>query len=637
VTGPAEFVLMATLKATLVLVVAAALDALLPRLSAAARHLVWMAALAAAVSVPLLSAVMPRWEMPVLPGEDAVRVPVGARARHQETGFSPAERERPADVRPAGATSAGRSDVGVLSVGVDGLAVALWLAGAAVVLLPPVIGTVMMWRLCRRARAAEGADWSLLRRTAGRVGLRRLPRLLVSERVPMPMTFGVLRPAILLPTSVVEWPESRREAVLAHELAHIHRFDCLTHALAQAALAAYWFHPMAWMALRRMRAEREKACDDLVLAAGARDVDYAQHLLDVARTIVPARSALAAMAMARPSQLEGRLLSILDARRDRRVVGRAGTVAAAAIALSLVMPLAAAHPVPQLAPTPQPEASPAAAPRPQGAPVLDVRRPVTAQQPRPTPTARPAPVVNRDPGPDPNPSAAPDSHPVDAAVVDALLTALGDADEDVRAQAAATLGDLHAPGAAPALLRALGDAQPAVRQQAARSLGELRTAEAVEPLVRLAGDADVDVRGTAIMALGEIADPRAAPAVSRALADADADVRAAAARALGEMRHAPDAGAIAAALRDSDPGVRRAAAHALGEIGERAHVPALIDAARDKEAEVRRDALHALGEIGDRRALAAVTAAMKDVEAEVRRAAIRALGAIASEDQSVPQ
>ena len=632
-TGPAEFVLMATLKATLVLVVAAAVDALLPRLSAAARHLVWMAALAAAVAVPLLSEVMPRWEMPVLPSEGVVRVSAGA--GREETGFSRAERKRPADMRPAGAP-AGRSDLGVLSVGVGGLAVALWLAGAAVVLLPPVIGTLMMWRLCRRARAAEGADWSLLRRTAGRVGLRRLPRLLVSERVPMPMTFGVLRPAILLPASVVEWPESRREAVLAHELAHIHRFDCLTHAFAQAALAAYWFHPMAWMALRRMRAEREKACDDLVLAAGARDVDYAQHLLDVARTIVPARTALAAMAMTRPSQLEGRLLSILDARRDRRVVGRAGKAAAAAIALSLVMPLAAAYPVPQAAPTPQPEASPAAAPRPEGAPVHDVRRPATVQ-PRPASTARPAPLAAADPDPQPDPAAAPDARPVDAAVVDALLTALGDAEEDVRAQAAATLGDLRAPGAAPALLRALADAQPTVRQHAARALGELGAAQAVEPLARLAGDADADVRVTALTALGEIADPRAAPAVSRALADADAAVRAAAAHALGEMRHAPDAGAIAAVLRDSDPCVRQAAARALGEIGERAHVPALIDAARDEEAEVRRDAVHALGEIGDRRALAAVTAAMKDANAEVRRAAIRALGEIASEDQPVPR
>ena len=111
--------------------------------------------------------------------------------------------------------------------------------------------------------------------------------------------------------------------VLLHELAHIRRRDCLVHCLAQAALALHWCNPMMWMALARLRAERERACDDLVLVAGTRGSDYAEHLLDIARQFRRQRMGVAAVAMARPSELEGRLLAILDPLRSRRPTDRA--------------------------------------------------------------------------------------------------------------------------------------------------------------------------------------------------------------------------------------------------------------------------------------------------------------------------
>ena len=134
-----------------------------------------------------------------------------------------------------------------------------------------------------------------------------------SKAVTMPMVCGLWRSVIVMPPGAAEWSDERRRVVVLHELAHIKRRDCLTQMLAQIVCAVYWFNPIVWLAARRLRAERERACDDFVLAAGEKGPDYAAHLLDIAQTVRQGRvPALVGLAMARPSQLEGRLLAILD-------------------------------------------------------------------------------------------------------------------------------------------------------------------------------------------------------------------------------------------------------------------------------------------------------------------------------------
>jgi TonB family protein len=99
---------------------------------------------------------------------------------------------------------------------------------------------------------------------------------------------------------------------------------------------------LVWLAWREFLKERERAADDLVLNAGARASDYAGHLLEIARTLQPATaSAGAAVAMARRSQLEGRLLMILDSNVNRKAAARMAPFAAAALAAALVAPFAA--------------------------------------------------------------------------------------------------------------------------------------------------------------------------------------------------------------------------------------------------------------------------------------------------------
>ena len=217
-----------------------------------------------------------------------------------------------------------------------------WLAVAFAILAAPLIGRSGLRRLVLRARPIRDGDWTtLLRELTNHLNLARRVTLFRSHRRHHAHHLGLPGPAILLPASADHWPAARRRDVLLHELAHVQRFDCLTQAVAQVACALYWFNPLVWLAARRMRIERERACDDIVLRAGSRASDYAGHLLEIARSLrVSPVAALAAVAMARRSQLEGRLLAILDPNRSRGGLGRALAMLALLSLFVAMVPLA---------------------------------------------------------------------------------------------------------------------------------------------------------------------------------------------------------------------------------------------------------------------------------------------------------
>ena len=284
----------AAVKSAIVFALAWAIAKMMRRASAAARHLVWASAAAVVIALPLFSAWMPAWHVPAPEAwrETAAVFQVtatGARLLRARPRF-PWDAEPPCEsVRDAGL--ADHRSVG--------------------------LGT---WHRGRPVRDAAGlrGDRSSPAISESIVAIDGV-ELLEAPAGSMPMATGIWKPAVFLPADATDWPGDRRRAVLAHELAHVHRGDAATQMLARTALALYWWNPLAWLAWREFLKERECAADDLVLASGVSAPDYAGHLLEIARRLAAPRMSLA---MARPSQLEGRLLAILDSNVSRRSAGR---------------------------------------------------------------------------------------------------------------------------------------------------------------------------------------------------------------------------------------------------------------------------------------------------------------------------
>jgi beta-lactamase regulating signal transducer with metallopeptidase domain len=223
----------------------------------------------------------------------------------------------------------------------------VWLCGAAMMLCRWFVSLAQLSRLVRQAKPLDDPAWSAQTRAVAReLGIRRPVALLESRDTDVPLATGLFHPKVILPLDHQEWAEIRRGAILHHEMAHIKRLDTMTQTLAQAATVLFWFHPLAWIMAGAMRAERERACDDQVLAGGTKASDYAHELLEIVSSLRKPELA-AALAMARRSQLEGRVLAVLDPGLRRGSVSRGATVAVALVTLCVTLPLAALRPAQQ--------------------------------------------------------------------------------------------------------------------------------------------------------------------------------------------------------------------------------------------------------------------------------------------------
>ncbi|MYB54651.1 MAG: TonB family protein [Acidobacteriia bacterium] len=191
----------------------------------------------------------------------------------------------------------------------------LFMLGTVILLARRLIAQRRVRRLLHQAEPVECPVLeSLARSSLNAAAGRESPRLVSIPGAGAPFVYGALRPAIVLPSEWSSWSPEKQQAVLLHELAHVFRRDGIVEALAALVASVFWFHPLAYVLKRRVRALAEIACDDHAVLVSRDREAYAEALLEVARDCRGYQT-LPMTAMARGKSLGRRIERILGKTR----------------------------------------------------------------------------------------------------------------------------------------------------------------------------------------------------------------------------------------------------------------------------------------------------------------------------------
>jgi beta-lactamase regulating signal transducer with metallopeptidase domain/Leucine-rich repeat (LRR) protein len=223
-------------------------------------------------------------------------------------------------------------------------ALTIWALGSLALALIVVAKWIALRRVVRTSQASSAAIATQLASIASRLNLRRPVRIVVTDEPLGPLVFGVLRPTIVLPAAALQSTDGQSSAdldlepVLAHELVHVRRGDTAASVLQTAAQVTWWFHPLVWWANREVRRQRERACDEEVVAGlECSPTRYARSLLAALEAAPHRRSAWAAAGVPMLSFTGQRLAHLVrkSARFNRRTPLGYWIVAAALLAMLL--------------------------------------------------------------------------------------------------------------------------------------------------------------------------------------------------------------------------------------------------------------------------------------------------------------
>lgn len=329
------------LQLVLVLSFALAVLWLIPRNHAALKHWLVMTLVAATLAMPVFSLLLPPLALlqidvdapQIEPAEDKV-VPLGsdlipAEIAPPQIAASPTHGDNRNSARPsvngiamghrnklataenraarleeefAGSSSSSFADWRVLLV-------SIWASGVLML----SVRLVLAWDNLRRrwgdSLPATPAIEKSLNVACQQLEVRRKVALRRSHRCNSPMTWGNLKPKILLPVEANSWSRERLEAILLHEVAHVKRYDSAWEYLIHLLCITHWFQPLAWGAAWQGRIQRERACDNAVLRQGILASEYAECILAFAAA---PRLPGGAIAMANVGGLRNRLKLILN-------------------------------------------------------------------------------------------------------------------------------------------------------------------------------------------------------------------------------------------------------------------------------------------------------------------------------------
>jgi bla regulator protein blaR1 len=324
------------LKSLLIAGLALGLLQLMKSRSAAERSWVAHIGLLALLIMALAPLVVPAW---------SVQAPALLRPANPEPAVVEAAPATPIGVSPVATTPTAQvaaqpaSKLPTLSAAAA--ATALYAVPAAILLIITFLALLRLFALRARADVLVDAHWlSALARAQRRMGFKHGTALLTSNELASPISWGLMRPVILLNNRAVEAADEA-EAIIAHELAHVARMDWIKLLLARFATALFWFNPLVWLLARESHQLREEAADDSVLAADIVDTDYAQLLVGVARHECSGLLLGAHGVAPSKSSLARRVARVLDGKSVRGPVARSFAFGVFAGAVLVAAPLAA--------------------------------------------------------------------------------------------------------------------------------------------------------------------------------------------------------------------------------------------------------------------------------------------------------
>ena len=346
-----ELMVEAAVRSALLAIAAASLIAALRVKDSRSRLAVSTAVIHASLWMPL-AAMLPRLDLPLLTAPAVATVDV-------------------IDAGPAAVAGTVPHPVDILGM--------VYFTGAAMMLTPIAVGGLLTWRL-RRASTKTGGGFS-------------------EAAIASPVSFGILRPMILLPLDWREWDCEKLAAVLEHESAHIRQRDPLHQAASAVYRAVFWFNPLAWWLHRKRRELAELACDDAVLDRMPDGARYAGILLEFAAAAGTKIPRWGVVAMAEGPPVAARVERVLEQSREKSSMSKSKAIALAS-AMVVIGLAAAVTTVTAQTPPPAPAAAaPAPPPAPPAAPAQAPAAP--APPPLPPPANARFRSIHQAPGSDP--------------------------------------------------------------------------------------------------------------------------------------------------------------------------------------------------------------------------------------------
>lgn len=311
---------------------------LLRNRSASERSWIAHVGLVATLLLPLAIMVGPRWAVEApMPIADMIE-----RQGSPDPRWLPAQRASPVE----GPDGAGGTDgePGLQARLSEEAPLVVYAIPATLLLLLAVLSIIRLRILRRRADVLVDPAWlTALAQAQRRIGIKHGTALLVSGEIASPVSWGVVRPVILIDSETVN-ARPHAEAIIAHELAHVTRLDWVKLVLGRAATAILWFNPLVWVLARQCHQLREEEADDAVLKSGVGGDDYAALLVGAARQ--ESRTLLLAANGVAPGlgSLKHRVERMLDARLRRQPAAPVWSLTCGAAAILVAAPLAALTP-----------------------------------------------------------------------------------------------------------------------------------------------------------------------------------------------------------------------------------------------------------------------------------------------------